>query len=117
MGDFFAHFHQKSSLYRIGCSCIFRLSFKMTKMYMQLYCTDLPPLLIYHPAQILLGGVHIDRVKQWILTSSSLSLSGIPMLKIVFAGYEHLSIISIPLLIYHPTQILLGGALTDRVKQ
>ncbi|XP_072039872.1 sodium/bile acid cotransporter 7-like isoform X2 [Amphiura filiformis] len=49
-------------------------------------------------------------------THKSLTL-GIPMLKIVFAGYEHLSIISIPLLIYHPTQILLGGLLIDRVKQ
>ena len=39
------------------------------------------------------------------------------MLKIIFAGYEHLSLISIPLLIYHPTQILLGGLLIGRVKQ
>ncbi|XP_071786691.1 sodium/bile acid cotransporter 7-like isoform X1 [Asterias amurensis] len=49
-------------------------------------------------------------------THKSLTL-GIPMLKIVFAGYEHLSLISIPLLVYHPTQILLGGVLVNRVKQ
>ena len=49
-------------------------------------------------------------------THKSLTL-GIPMLKIVFAGYQYLSLISIPLLIYHPTQILLGGVLVPTVRQ
>ncbi|XP_071846608.1 sodium/bile acid cotransporter 7-like [Apostichopus japonicus] len=49
-------------------------------------------------------------------THKSLTL-GIPMLKIVFAGYEQLSLISIPLLIYHPTQILLGGLLINSIKE
>ncbi|GCB62793.1 hypothetical protein scyTo_0004312 [Scyliorhinus torazame] len=48
-------------------------------------------------------------------THKSLTL-GIPLLKIVFSGYEHLSLISVPLLIYHPTQILLGGLLVGTVK-
>lgn len=48
-------------------------------------------------------------------THKSLTL-GIPMLKIVFAGYSYLSLISIPLLIYHPVQILLGGLLVPVVK-
>ncbi|NWR55696.1 NTCP7 protein, partial [Bucorvus abyssinicus] len=48
-------------------------------------------------------------------THKSLTL-GIPMLKIVFAGYEHLSLISIPLLIYHPAQILLGSLLVPTIK-
>ena len=37
--------------------------------------------------------------------------TGIPMLKIVFAGDPGLSLMSIPLLVYHPTQILLGAVL------
>ncbi|CDR00634.1 unnamed protein product [Oncorhynchus mykiss] len=41
---------------------------------------------------------------------------GIPMLKIVFEGYEHLSLISVPLLIYHPAQILLGSILVPTIK-
>ncbi|KAG8518383.1 Sodium/bile acid cotransporter 7 [Galemys pyrenaicus] len=41
---------------------------------------------------------------------------GIPMLKIVFAGHEHLSLISVPLLIYHPVQILLGSVLVPTIK-
>ncbi|KAM3857471.1 sodium/bile acid cotransporter 7 [Diretmus argenteus] len=48
-------------------------------------------------------------------THKSLTL-GIPMLKIVFAGYEHLSLISVPLLIYHPAQILLGSVLVPSIR-
>lgn len=48
-------------------------------------------------------------------THKSLTL-GIPMLKIVFAGHGYLSLISIPLLIYHPVQILLGGLLVPTIK-
>ncbi|XP_018611784.1 sodium/bile acid cotransporter 7 isoform X1 [Scleropages formosus] len=48
-------------------------------------------------------------------THKSLTL-GIPMLKIVFEGFEHLSLISVPLLIYHPAQILLGSVLVPTIK-
>ncbi|XP_072314750.1 sodium/bile acid cotransporter 7 [Eucyclogobius newberryi] len=48
-------------------------------------------------------------------THKSLTL-GIPMLKIVFAGFEHLSLISVPLLIYHPAQILLGSVLVPSLR-
>uniref|UniRef100_A0A8C4QEX4 Solute carrier family 10 member 7 n=1 Tax=Eptatretus burgeri TaxID=7764 RepID=A0A8C4QEX4_EPTBU len=49
-------------------------------------------------------------------THKSLTL-GIPMLKIVFSNHPHLSLISIPLLVYHPTQILLGGLLVGSVQR
>lgn len=48
-------------------------------------------------------------------THKSLTL-GMPMLKIIYAGDDHLPLISIPLLFYHPTQILLGGFLVQIVK-
>uniref|UniRef100_A0AAY5L856 Sodium/bile acid cotransporter n=1 Tax=Esox lucius TaxID=8010 RepID=A0AAY5L856_ESOLU len=48
-------------------------------------------------------------------THKSLTL-GIPMLKIVFEGYDHLSLISVPLLIYHPAQILLGSILVPTIQ-
>ena len=44
-------------------------------------------------------------------------LLGIPMLKILFGSYPHLSIISLPLLVYHPTQILLGGFLVSGLRR
>ncbi|CAN9509354.1 unnamed protein product [Ophioblennius macclurei] len=49
-------------------------------------------------------------------THKSLTL-GIPMLKIVFSGYQHLSLISVPLLIYHPAQILLGSILVPSIRK
>ena len=39
----------------------------------------------------------------------SLAPAGIPMMKIVFAGEPHLTLLSVPLLVYHPTQIILGA--------
>ncbi|XP_059891742.1 sodium/bile acid cotransporter 7 isoform X2 [Gadus macrocephalus] len=48
-------------------------------------------------------------------THKSLTL-GIPMLKIVFSGYQQLSLMSVPLLIYHPAQILLGSLLVPSFK-
>ena len=36
---------------------------------------------------------------------------GIPILKIVFGDSPNLSAFTLPLLVYHPTQILLGGFL------
>lgn len=42
---------------------------------------------------------------------------GIPMLKIVFNGHPALTLISVPLLVYHPTQILLGGVLVPWVRR
>lgn len=48
-------------------------------------------------------------------THKSLTL-GMPILKIIYAGDKILPFISIPLLIYHPTQILLGSVLVPFVK-
>ena len=41
---------------------------------------------------------------------------GIPILKMVYGADPQLSVMSIPLLIYHPTQILLGGLLVPSVR-
>lgn len=49
-------------------------------------------------------------------THKSLTL-GIPILRIMFHGYAHLSQISLPLLVYHPTQIILGGLVVPRLKE
>eukprot|EP00043_Microstomoeca_roanoka_P012460 m.120623 g.120623 ORF g.120623 m.120623 type:complete len:473 (+) comp15500_c2_seq1:269-1687(+) len=49
-------------------------------------------------------------------THKSLTL-GIPMLNILFAGHKALSLLSLPLLICHPTQILLGGIMVPVVRK
>ncbi|CAG9862787.1 unnamed protein product [Phyllotreta striolata] len=48
-------------------------------------------------------------------THKSLTL-GIPILRIMFHGYSHLSQISLPLLVYHPMQIILGGLVAPQIK-
>lgn len=48
-------------------------------------------------------------------THKSLTL-GIPILRIVYGGDPQLSALSLPLLIYHPMQILLGGFLVPSVR-
>jgi len=45
-----------------------------------------------------------------------LHIPGIPIIKIIFADSPSLSLITIPLLVYHPTQILLGGLLVPSVR-
>jgi len=50
-------------------------------------------------------------------THKSLTL-GMPLLNIIFADNETMLVInSIPLLLYHPSQILLGSVLSDRLKK
>jgi len=49
-------------------------------------------------------------------THKSLTL-GIPILRILFSGYSHFSQITLPLLVYHPTQIILGGLLVPPFKK
>ncbi|PSN34907.1 Sodium/bile acid cotransporter 7-B [Blattella germanica] len=49
-------------------------------------------------------------------THKSLTL-GIPILRIIYGGYSHLSTISLPLLVYHPTQIILGGLTVAYLKE
>lgn len=40
--------------------------------------------------------------------------AGMPLLNIVFAGDPRLGLLTIPLLIYHPAQIIIGSALVSR---
>ena len=39
------------------------------------------------------------------------------MLNIVFAGHTALSLLSVPILVYHPAQILIGGLLVPAVRR
>ena len=48
-------------------------------------------------------------------THKSLTL-GIPMLQIVLAAHAQLPLLSTPLLLYHPVQIVLGGVLVSAVR-
>lgn len=80
-------------------------------------CTGENMAMTYSEVAILIENVFSPRTN-WIRlhTFCVLCPPGIPMLKIVFAGHEHLSLISVPLLVYHPVQILLGSVLVPTIK-
>ncbi|GLH16272.1 sodium/bile acid cotransporter 7-B-like isoform X2 [Gryllus bimaculatus] len=41
---------------------------------------------------------------------------GIPILRILYAGYNHLFAISLPLMVYYPIQVILGGLLAGELQ-
>ncbi|KJE89027.1 solute carrier family 10 [Capsaspora owczarzaki ATCC 30864] len=49
-------------------------------------------------------------------THKSLTL-GIPLLKVLFGAHPQFHLVSFPLLVYHPTQILLGGLVVPMVRR
>ncbi|KAE8751406.1 hypothetical protein FOCC_FOCC001980 [Frankliniella occidentalis] len=58
-----------------------------------------------------------DRIAVTFCCSHKSLTLGIPILRILFAGYSHFSSISLPLLVYHPTQIILGSLLVSEMRE
>lgn len=52
----------------------------------------------------------------FVCSHKSLTM-GFPLLKLMYSGKPELSLVSIPLLVYHPTQILLGSILSPYFRQ
>jgi sodium/bile acid cotransporter 7 len=52
----------------------------------------------------------------FVCSHKSLTM-GFPLLKLMYSGKPELSLVSIPLLVYHPTQILLGSLLSPYFRQ
>ena len=95
------------ALHSFNNTCIFRVfkGFRPSDVVAIIFCSTHKSLTL---GEVLNVSVSISCIQ--------LSLVGIPMLKIMYSGYSHLSLISIPLLVYHPTQILLGGFLVPFVR-
>lgn len=55
-----------------------------------------------------------DRITAVFCGSKKTLASGVPMAQLIFAGHPGLSLILLPILIYHPLQLLIGGALATR---
>lgn len=71
----------------------------------------------FHFAQYFRGFERADIVAMiFCSTHKSLTL-GIPILRIMFHGYAHLSQITLPLLVYHPMQIMLGSMCVTHLKE
>lgn len=73
---------------------------------------------------ILLGATHAiasslgfsteDRIAAIFCGSKKTLASGVPMARLIFAGHPGLSLILLPIMIYHPLQLLVGGWLAGR---
>jgi sodium/bile acid cotransporter 7 len=61
-----------------------------------------------------LGFSREDRVAAVFCGSKKTLASGVPMAQLIFAGHPGLSLILLPLMIYHPLQLVLCGALASR---
>ncbi|XP_046681910.1 sodium/bile acid cotransporter 7-B-like [Homalodisca vitripennis] len=70
----------------------------------------------FHVAELFYSPADVIITVTFCATHKSLTL-GVPILRILFAGYAHFSQITLPLLVYHPTQIILGGLLVPIFKR
>jgi sodium/bile acid cotransporter 7 len=55
-----------------------------------------------------------DRIAAVFCGSKKTLASGVPMARLIFGAYPGLSLILLPIMVYHTTQLLLGGMLASR---
>ena len=58
-----------------------------------------------------------DRIAIVFCSPQKTMALGIPMVSILFAGHPQLALLSLPLVIYHPLQLLISGVLAARLRQ
>jgi sodium/bile acid cotransporter 7 len=61
-----------------------------------------------------LGFCPPDRITAIFCGSKKTLASGVPMAQLIFAGHAELSLILLPILIYHPLQLVVCGWLASR---
>jgi len=62
-----------------------------------------------------LGLARADRIAALFCGSKKTLASGVPMARLIFGAQPHLAIILLPIMIYHPLQLLVGGWLAGRL--
>lgn len=62
----------------------------------------------------LLGFERADRIAALFCGSKKTLASGVPMARLIFGAHPHLAIILLPIMIYHPLQLVVGGWLAGR---
>jgi solute carrier family 10 (sodium/bile acid cotransporter), member 7 len=56
-----------------------------------------------------------DRIAALFCGSKKTLASGVPMARLIFGHHPHLAIVLLPIMIYHPLQLLVGGWLASRL--
>ncbi len=58
-----------------------------------------------------------DRIAAWFCAPQKTLAAGVPMAKLLFTGNPALGLILLPVMFYHPVQLLIGGLLVNRFKR
>jgi sodium/bile acid cotransporter 7 len=61
-----------------------------------------------------LGFSREDRITAIFCGSKKTLASGVPMAKLIFGAHPGLGLILLPIMIYHPLQLIVGGILAQR---
>jgi solute carrier family 10 (sodium/bile acid cotransporter), member 7 len=70
-------------------------------------------LIVWHTSRAL-GFAHADRIVALFCGSKKTLASGVPMARLIFGADPGLAIILLPIMIYHPLQLVVGGWLAGR---
>ena len=62
-----------------------------------------------------LGFDRADRIAAMFCGSKKSLASGVPMARLIFGAHPHLAIVLLPIMIYHPLQLVVGGWLASRL--
>jgi sodium/bile acid cotransporter 7 len=62
-----------------------------------------------------LGFERADRIAGLFCGSKKTLASGVPMARVIFGAHPHLAIILLPIMVYHPLQLIVGGWLAGRL--
>jgi solute carrier family 10 (sodium/bile acid cotransporter), member 7 len=62
-----------------------------------------------------LGFARADRITGLFCGSKKTLASGVPMARVIFGAHPHLAVILLPIMVYHPLQLVVGGWLAARI--
>lgn len=58
-----------------------------------------------------------DQVPSWFCSTHKTVALGVPLIQIIFGGRTDVGVISLPLLMYHPTQLIVGTLLVPKIER
>jgi solute carrier family 10 (sodium/bile acid cotransporter), member 7 len=70
-------------------------------------------LIVWHASRAL-GFTLADRIAALFCGSKKTLASGVPMARLIFGAHPGLGIILLPIMLYHPLQLVVGGWLAGR---
>jgi predicted Na+-dependent transporter len=101
---------------RLDCACAMLVAFVLTSFPVALQLAPLA-LMTWRPAQRVLRASDADAVAVAMCVGTKTVALGIPIIQAVYENNPAAGLLSLPLIIYHAEQILLGSLLTAPLKR